>query len=97
MDGAVQQALKRLKVRCAAQGPLGKPQGSTGASEQYERGYARGAEDAQAAIMTVVAEELQEVQRQTRMAVIAEVQEDVRAREQRTSYEVARFLFLNRN
>jgi hypothetical protein len=74
-DAVVEQALKRVRARAECAGPR-----APGPSEHYERGYRRGAEDAQALIMAVVAEELQEVQRQTRALVLAEAQEDLRAR-----------------
>lgn len=90
-DGVVEQALKRVRLKCAVDcRGLRNP----GASEHYERGYVRGAEDAQALIMAVVAEELQEVQRQTRALVLAEAHEDLRARSQRASDEQARLLYL---
>ena len=88
-DGVVEQALKRVRARVECGAPR-----APGASEHYERGYRRGAEDAQAVIMAVVAEELQEVQRQTRALVLAEAQEDLRARSQSAADEQARLLFL---
>jgi hypothetical protein len=83
-DCIVSQALKRVRQRCAeraerAERDAGEP-GELG--EALARGYAQGCADTQDLFLEVLREEMLEVERQTRAAVLAACEEDFRARMQ---------------
>lgn len=75
-DSVVAQAVKRL--RCCSAAPAFAE--GTALSRDFAAGYAKGCRDTHEFLMSIVGDELREVERQTRERTMIECAEDVRSR-----------------